>query len=163
MGQERLYWHHRAPWVSWKASLQQWGWAYHPRQSCALPHSAHCTPPRTCTRLPTSTQQCPTGKTPWVGTAGTAHQPFRSTVCYCWPTSGEEKGYRREWTDENDALQNFCLRTAVGGRHGWMVLVGLHFAFFFKHQPGMRRFEKKSYGIKFLALPNLCLSNDSMC
>lgn len=101
-----------------------------------------------CTRLPTSTQWCPTRETPWVGTAGTARTALQ--IPY-WPQ-------RREGTVKNDALQNTCPRTTVGRRHRWMVLVGLYFAFFFlKHQPGIRLFEKKSYGIKFLELPNLSL------
>lgn len=73
-----------------------------------------------------ATHPC-TAMSHWENTLGTQQgqltQPFRSTVCYCWPQ-------RREGT-ESDALQNTCLRTAVGGRHGWMVLVGLCFRWVF--------------------------------
>lgn len=81
-------------------------------------------------------------------------QPFRPTVCSYRPQRREGL---QGWTDMSDAPQNFCPRSAVEGRHGWMLLVSPYFAFFLKHQPDMRWFEKESCGIKSLALPSLSL------
>ena len=41
MGQGRLHWYNWEPCLSQRASRQQRGWAYHPRQNCARPHWFH--------------------------------------------------------------------------------------------------------------------------
>lgn len=63
----------------------------------------------------------------------------------------EKRRDRREWSPTEHLPQD------CSGRKAWMDSTGwpLFCLFFFK--AGMRSFEKESYGIKFLALPNLSL------
>lgn len=121
-----------------------------PSQSCALPHCTHSTPPWSCMRPPTAALRCPTEKTPWGHSRDSSPSPS-DPLC---ATAGlrEEKEQTRMMPYRTPArgLQQ------EGGMDGWCWWASV-LVFFLKHQPGMRWFEKESYRIKFLALPNLSL------
>lgn len=161
MGQGRLYRYIWEPWVSWRASLQQWSWAYHLRQNCELPRSVQ---PQACPGLPASAWQwCPAGKQPQLNSCESSRSPsdppFATTglreegaalghlrVTACMVSAG--------WLQWEGGLERVTVSSMSGMYRGGGGGPLLCF-FSIRSQVWEERIWKQTYKIQFLALFNL--------